>query len=65
MEDRNIVNVEDYTELYGHPASRPIKFFKDDDGCGWLCDKGIDTHKDFREQGCWRCDEMVFPTGGR
>ena len=46
-----------------HKPARPLKFFKDRDGYGWLCDKGIDPEKDFREQGCWRCDEMAFPTG--
>jgi hypothetical protein len=42
-----------------------LKYFKDKDECGWLCDKDIDPEKDFREQGCWRCDEMAFPDGGR
>ena len=57
--------MEDYTELYGHTASRPIKFFKDQDGNERLCDKNVDPQKDLRKQGCWRCDEMAFPTGGR
>ena len=48
-----------------HKPARPLKFFKDKDACGWLCDKDIDPEKDFREQGCWRCDEMAFPDGGR
>jgi hypothetical protein len=48
-----------------HIPSRPLKYFKDNEGFGWLCDKDIDPGKDFREQGCWRCDEMAFPTGGR
>jgi hypothetical protein len=65
MERQNEVIVEDYTELCGHMASRPMKFFKDEDGYGWLCDKRIDYHENLRKQGCWRCDEMVFPTGGR
>jgi hypothetical protein len=65
MENKKEMNVEDYTALYGHAASRPMKFFKDKDGYGWLCDKNIDLHKDLRIQGCWRCDEMAFPTGGR
>jgi hypothetical protein len=42
-----------------------MKYFKDTDGYGWLCDKDIDPDGDLREQGCWRCDEMAFPTGGR
>ncbi|MBN2243990.1 MAG: hypothetical protein JW793_14985 [Acidobacteria bacterium] len=65
MERKTKTNVEDYTELYGHKAFRPLTFFKDDNGYGWLCDKSIDPHKDLRKQGCWRCDEMAFPTGGR
>ena len=48
-----------------HKPARPLKFFKDKDGVGWLCDKDVDPHKDLREQGCWRCDEMAFPDGGR
>ncbi|MBW1669362.1 MAG: hypothetical protein JRI79_09440 [Deltaproteobacteria bacterium] len=48
-----------------HKPARPLKYFKDKDGYGWLCDKNIDPNKDFRKQGCWRCDEMAFPMGGR
>jgi hypothetical protein len=48
-----------------HKAARPLRYFKDKDGYGWLCDKDVDPKKDLREQGCWRCDEMAFPTGGR
>jgi len=48
-----------------HKPARPLKYFKDMDGYGWLCDKNIDPEKDFRAQGCWRCDEMAFPSGGR
>ena len=48
-----------------HVAARPMKFVKDKDGNGWLCDKNVDVSKDLRQQGCWRCDEMVFPDGGR
>jgi len=48
-----------------HKPARPLKYFKDKEGFGWLCDKDIDPGKDLREQGCWRCDEMAFPTGGR
>ena len=65
MENRNEARVDDYTELCGHMAARPLKFFKDEDGCGWLCDENINPHEDLRKQGCWRCDEMAFPTGGR
>jgi len=48
-----------------HEPARPLKFFKDAAGNGWLCDKDIDPDRDLRAQGCWRCDEMAFPTGGR
>lgn len=61
----NEKRVEDYTYLYKHSASRPLKYCKDKDGYGWLCDKDVDPDKDLKEQGCWRCDEMAFPTGGR
>lgn len=48
-----------------HQAARPLKYVKDKEGNGWLCDKGINPRGDLRKQGCWRCDEMAFPTGGR
>jgi len=48
-----------------HKPARPLKYFKDVNGVGWLCDKDIDPKKDLKAQGCWRCDEMAFPTGGR
>lgn len=48
-----------------HTPARPLKYFKDSEGVGWLCDKNIDAGKDLRTQGCWRCDEMAFPMGGR
>jgi hypothetical protein len=51
--------------MYTHKPARPLKYFKDRNGYGWLCDKNIDPEKDFRKQGCWRCDEMAFPDGGR
>ena len=44
---------------------RPLEYVKDRDGNGWLCDKGVDRNKDLREQGCWRCDDVTFPYGGR
>jgi len=47
-----------------HKPARPLKFVKDRDGNGWLCDKDVDPKIDLREQGCWRCDEMAFPDGG-
>ena len=48
-----------------HKPARPLKFFKDSNGDGWLCDTNIDPKGDLRAQGCWRCDEMAFPAGGR
>ena len=57
--------VDDYIYLYNHKPTRPIKYFKDKNGYGWLCDKDVDPGKDFRAQGCWRCDKMAFPAGGR
>jgi hypothetical protein len=48
-----------------HKPARPLKYFKDKEGYGWLCDKDINPDKGLRAQGCWRCDEMAFPTGGR
>ena len=65
MEGHNGSTVKDYTSLYRHQATRPLGFFKDKDGYSWLCDKKIDPTRDPREQGCWRCDEMAFPEGGR
>jgi hypothetical protein len=46
-------------------SGRPLEYVKDRDGNGWLCDKGVDKSRDLREQGCWRCDEVSFPYGGR
>ena len=48
-----------------HKPARPLKYFKDKDGNGWLCDKDINPYGDYAKQGCWRCDEMAFPDGGR
>ena len=56
---------EDYAYLYHHLPARPLKYVKDREGYGWLCDKDVDPSRDLRKQGCWRCDEMAFPTGGR
>lgn len=57
--------IEDYTYLYNHIPARPIKYFKDKDDYGWLCDKDINPDSDLKAQGCLRCDEMAFPAGGR
>ena len=48
-----------------HKPARPLKFVKDKDGRGWLCDKDVDPRGDLVKQGCWRCEEMAFPDGGR
>jgi hypothetical protein len=63
VEENKDIVVEDYRYLYGHTATRPLKYFKDKEGYGWLCDKNINPHEDLRKQGCWRCEEMAFPTG--
>ena len=65
MENDTQVRIDDYTYLYGHTPTRPIKYVKGRDGYGWLCDKKVDPDEDLRGQGCWRCDEMAFPAGGR
>ena len=48
-----------------HRAARPLKYVQDSMGNGWLCDANVDPSGDLRAQGCWRCDEMAFPCGGR
>lgn len=48
-----------------HKAARPLKWVKDEDGNTWLCDLDVEPDEDMRKQGCWRCEEMAFPTGGR
>ena len=48
-----------------YQAARPLKFVKDAQGNGWLCDSSVDPDKDLSSQGCWRCEEMAFPCGGR
>lgn len=48
-----------------HSPARPLKYVKDRDGNGWLCDADVDPSGDLSEQGCWRCGEMAFPDGGR
>ena len=47
-----------------HKPARPMKFFKDKNGNGWLCDTDIDFDGDLEAQGCWRCEDMAFPMGG-
>lgn len=53
----------EYSNTDTHKPARPMKFFKDKDGNGWLCDKNIDFNGDLVAQGCWRCDEIAFPIG--
>jgi len=43
-----------------HPGARAMQIFTDDEDCLWLCDKGVDPQKGFKEQGCWRCRELPF-----
>jgi streptogramin lyase len=43
-----------------HPGARPMEVFLDEDGCLWLCDKGVDSERSFEEQGCWRCKDLQF-----
>ena len=43
-----------------HPGARPMQVYFDSDGCWWLCDKGVDPHKNLKKQGCWRCKDLAF-----
>lgn len=43
-----------------HKPARPMRYFKDKEGNGWLCDKEIDFNGDLVAQGCWRCEELPF-----
>ena len=63
MENVQNVRVDDYTDLCGHLAARPLKYVKDKEGYGWLCDKKTDPRENLVKQGCWRCDLMAFPVG--
>ena len=65
MQSQKEENAADFTYVHGHLPARPLRFVKDKQGDGWLCDQDVDPDLDLREQGCWRCDEMAFPTGGR
>ena len=56
----------EYPEYYEpNYSEQGLEFVKDKDGNGWLCDKGVDPNEDLKSQGCWRCDEVTFPLGGR
>ena len=65
MKENKDVKIEDYVDLYRHMPARPLRYCKDKDGYGWLCDKNVEPDRDLRSQGCWRCDEMAFPDGAR
>jgi len=43
-----------------HPGARPMQVFRDNDGCLWLCDKGVNPVAGFEQQGCWRCRDLAF-----
>ena len=43
-----------------HPGARPMEVLVDEEGCLWLCDKGVDSERRFEEQGCWRCKDLQF-----
>jgi len=64
---RSTENAPEAEPLYfePHPPGRPLTIVQDADGNRWLCDKEVDPTGDLREQGCWRCDEVAFPMGGR
>jgi hypothetical protein len=47
------------TGIY-HPSARPMEVVEDAHGDWWLCDKGVNTHRNFLDQGCWRCGERAF-----
>lgn len=58
-------NNTETTTVSAHKAARPLKYVKDKEGNGWLCDADIDLNGDLKAQGCWRCEDMAFPMGGR
>ena len=43
-----------------HPGARPMQVIIDKKGNWWLCDKNVILKKDFKGQGCWRCESMAF-----
>ena len=49
----------------GHRAARPMQVVTDGNGNRWLCDKGINSNMNLKAQGCWRCEDVAFPMGGR
>jgi len=66
MTDRNEKNEKPWEKVdWPHVAARPLRYVKDREGNGWLCDNDVNPREDLRKQGCWRCDEIAFPFGGR
>lgn len=61
MNDNNPTSTQTDT----HKPARPLRFVKDRQGNGWLCDRNVDPDGDLQAQGCWRCGDMAFPMGGR
>jgi len=43
-----------------HPGARPMEVVIAEDGCWWLCDKGINRKDNLEQQGCWRCRDLAF-----
>ena len=43
---------------------RPLEYVKDEAGNGWLCDLGVNKDSNLEKQGCWRCEDVIFPCGG-
>ena len=48
MKQTEELNFEEYdfSNTDTHKPARPMRFFKDNDGCGWLCDKDVDPDRD-------------------
>ena len=46
------------------PSARPVSIQIGSDGEYWLCDDGVDSNKDFREQGCVAHSEIQVAEGG-
>ena len=63
MDEKKPANVD--PDTHAHNPARPLRFVKDREGNGWLCDRDVDPDGDLEAQGCWRCGDMAFPMGGR
>jgi hypothetical protein len=44
---------------------RPLQYVEDLEGNCWLCDKRVGPWSDHVAKGCWRCEHVAFPAGGR